>query len=261
AVWAPHAHSVSVVGEFNDWDGRRHPMEKEESTGIWMAFVEGVGQWSIYKYELKTSEDAPPFLKTDPYARAMEVRPKTASLVYSKLEGFNWEDDNWLANREERQSFRKPISFYEVYLASWKRKGPDNMEYLGYRELAGELVPYVKECGFTHLELMPVAEHPYDPSWGYQITGYYAPTSRFGEPEDLMYFINECHKEGIGVIMDWVPGHFPKDEQGLQMFDGTPLYEYADPSKREQKEWGTYIFDYGKSGVRNYLLSNACYWA
>jgi len=261
AVWAPHAHSVSVVGEFNDWDGRRHPMEKEESTGIWMAFVEGVGQWSIYKYELKTSEDAPPFLKTDPYARAMEVRPKTASLVYSKLEGFNWEDDNWLANREERQSFRKPISVYEVYLASWKRKGPDNMEYLGYRELAGELVPYVKECGFTHLELMPVAEHPYDPSWGYQITGYYAPTSRFGEPEDLMYFINECHKEGIGVIMDWVPGHFPKDEQGLQMFDGTPLYEYADPRKREQKEWGTYIFDYGKSGVRNFLLSNACYWA
>src|SRR5699024_5328688 len=152
AVWAPHAHSVSVVGEFNDWDGRRHPMEKEESTGIWTAFVEGVGQWSIYKYELKTSEDAPPFLKTDPYARAMEVRPKTASLVYNKLDAFEWEDDNWLANREERQSFRKPISIYEVYLASWKRKGSDNSEYLSYRELAHELVPYVKECGFTHLE-------------------------------------------------------------------------------------------------------------
>ncbi len=259
AVWAPHAHSVSVVGEFNNWDGRENPMEKEDATGIWTTQVSGVEKWDLYKFELKTAENAPPFLKSDPYARVAEVRPKTASLVYDSEE-FDWEDETWLSSRGEQQSFRKPISIYEVYLASWKRKGPDNNEYLGYRELAQELVPYVKECGFTHIELMPIAEHPYDPSWGYQITGYYAPTSRFGDPDDLKYFINECHKAGIGVIMDWVPGHFPKDEQGLQMFDGTPLYEYADPRKREQKEWGTYIFDYGKPGVRNFLLSNAHYW-
>lgn len=259
AVWAPHAHSVGVVGAFNNWDGRENPMQKDESTGIWTGFVPGVEHWDLYKYELKTAEDAPPFLKSDPYAHVMEVRPKTASLVYS-LEGFDWDDDEWLSNRRERQSFRKPISIYEVHLASWKRKGKHNNEYLSYRELAHELIPYVKDSGFTHIELMPIAEHPYDPSWGYQITGYFAPTSRLGEPKDFMYFVNECHNNGIGVIMDWVPGHFPKDEQGLQMFDSTPLYEYSDPKKREQKDWGTHIFDYGKSGVRNFLLSNAQFW-
>jgi len=259
AVWAPHAHSVSVVGEFNDWDGRKHPMEKDDSTGIWTVFIPDVEHWALYKYELKTAEDAPPFLKTDPYAHVMEVRPKTASLVY-ELDDFEWDDQQWMESRQERQSFRKPISIYEVHLASWRRKGEDNNEYLTYRELAHELVPYVKDAGFTHIELMPVAEHPYDPSWGYQVTGYFAPTSRFGEPKDFMYFINECHKQGIGVLMDWVPGHFPKDEQGLQMFDSTPLYEYEDPKKREQKDWGTYIFDYGKDGVRNFLLSNARFW-
>lgn len=259
AVWAPHAYSVSVVGEFNNWDGRENPMQKDESTGIWTTFVPGLEQWTLYKYELKTAEDAPPFLKSDPYAHAMEVRPKTASLVYN-LEGYDWDDQEWIESREERQSFRKPISIYEVHLASWRRKGEDNNEYLSYRELAHELIPYVKDCGFTHIELMPIAEHPYDPSWGYQVTGYFAPTSRFGEPKDLMYFVDECHKNGIGVIMDWVPGHFPKDEQGLQMFDSTPLYEYKDPKKREQKDWGTYIFDYGKAGVRNFLLSNARFW-
>ncbi|MGM0546226.1 MAG: 1,4-alpha-glucan branching protein GlgB [Bacteroidota bacterium] len=259
SVWAPHAHSVSVVGEFNNWDGRQNPMEKDEDTGIWSTFVEDIEHWTLYKFELKTAEDAPPFLKSDPYAHAMEVRPKTASLVYD-LGGFEWEDDAWMKNRADRQAFDKPISIYEVHLASWKRKGPHNDEYLTYRELAHDLVPYVKEAGFTHIELMPIAEHPYDPSWGYQITGYFAPTSRLGEPKDLMYFINECHKNDIGVIMDWVPGHFPKDEQGLQMFDSTPLYEYSDPKKREQKDWGTYIFDYGKEGVRNFLLSNAHYW-
>lgn len=259
AVWAPNAHSVSVVGEFNNWDGRENPMEKDDATGIWTAFVPDIKQWTLYKYELKTTEDAPPFLKSDPYAYAMEVRPKTASLVYD-LDGFEWDDEEWMQDRSERQSFRKPISIYEVHLASWKRKGEQNNEYLSYRELAHELIPYVKNCGFTHIELMPIAEHPYDPSWGYQVTGYFAPTSRFGEPKDFMYFVEECHKNGIGVIMDWVPGHFPKDEQGLQMFDSTPLYEYQDPKKREQKDWGTYIFDYGKAGVRNFLLSNALYW-
>lgn len=260
AVWAPHAHSVSVVGEFNNWDGRENAMKKEDSTGIWTTYIPGIEQWELYKYELKTAEDAPPFLKSDPYAKAMELRPKTASLVYD-LEDFSWDDEQWLAERELRQSFRQPISIYEVHLASWRRKGPDNNEYLTYRDLADQLVPYAKDCGFTHIELMPIAEHPFDPSWGYQVTGYFAPTSRFGDPKDLMYFINECHKAGLGVIMDWVPGHFPKDEQGLQMFDSTPLYEYADPRKREQKEWGTYIFDYSKAGVRNFLISNAYYWS
>lgn len=259
AVWAPHAHSVSVVGEFNSWDGREHPMTKDEETGIWTAFVPDIDHWTLYKYELKTAEDSPPFLKSDPYAHVMEVRPKTASLVYN-LDGYDWSDQEWMENRQERQSFRSPISIYEVHLASWRRKGENNNEFLTYRDLAHELVPYVRDSGFTHIELMPIAEHPYDPSWGYQITGYYAPTSRLGEPKDLMYFIDECHKNGIGVIMDWVPGHFPKDEQGLQMFDSTPLYEYEDPKKREQKDWGTYIFDYGKDGVRNFLLSNAQFW-
>jgi 1,4-alpha-glucan branching enzyme len=259
AVWAPHAYSVSVVGEFNNWDGRENPMQKDESTGVWTVFVPDIEQWTLYKYELKTAKDSAPFLKSDPYAHAMEVRPKTASLVYN-LEGYDWNDQEWIENRSEQQSFRKPISIYEVHLASWKRKGEDNNEYLSYRELAHELIPYVKNSGFTHIELMPIAEHPYDPSWGYQVTGYFAPTSRFGEPKDLMYFIDECHKNGIGVVMDWVPGHFPKDEQGLQMFDSTPLYEYKDPKKREQKDWGTYIFDYGKAGVRNFLLSNARFW-
>ncbi|MEL7833347.1 1,4-alpha-glucan branching protein GlgB [Fodinibius sp. Rm-B-1B1-1] len=259
AVWAPHAHSVSVVGEFNEWDGRRNPMQKDEETGIWTAKISGIDQWTLYKFELKTGAEAPPFLKSDPYAYAMEVRPKNASLVYD-LSGFEWGDEEWMEERGNRQSFQKPISIYEVHLASWRRKGADNNEYLSYRELAHELIPYVNDSGFTHVELMPIAEHPYDPSWGYQVTGYYAPTSRFGDPKDFMYFVDECHKNGIGVIMDWVPGHFPKDEQGLQMFDSTPLYEYGDPQKREQKDWGTYIFDYGKNGVRNFLLSNAHYW-
>jgi 1,4-alpha-glucan branching enzyme len=259
AVWAPNAYSVSVVGPFNNWDGRENPMQKDENTGIWTAFVPGIEHWDLYKYELKTAEDSPPFLKSDPYAHVMEVRPKTASLVYD-LDHFEWEDSDWLEQRSERQSFKKPISIYEVHLSSWRRKGKNNNEYLTYRDLSDDLVAYVKDCGFTHIELMPIAEHPYDPSWGYQITGYYAPTSRLGEPKDFMYFINECHKNGIGVIMDWVPGHFPKDEYGLQMFDSTPLYEYPDPKKREQKDWGTHIFDYSKAGVRNFLLSNAHFW-
>lgn len=259
ALWAPNAHSVSVVGEFNNWDGRENPMQKDDETGIWYTFVPDIGQWALYKYELKTAEDAPPFLKSDPYAHVMEIRPKSASLVYD-LSDFTWEDDHWMDNRNSIQSYQQPISVYEVHVGSWKRKGPNNDEYLTYRELAHELVPYVKSAGFTHIELMPVAEHPFDPSWGYQVTGYFAPTSRFGEPKDFMYFVNECHKNDIGVIMDWVPAHFPKDEYGLQMFDGTALYEHEDPLRREQKDWGTHIFDYSKEGVRNFLLSNAEFW-
>lgn len=259
AVWAPNAHSVSVVGEFNNWDGRENPMQKDDATGIWSTFVADVGHWALYKFELKTAEDAPPFLKSDPYAHVMEVRPKSASLVYD-LSEYEWGDDQWMKERSDIQSYQKPISIYEMHIGSWKRKGEHNNEYLTYRELAHELIPYIKSAGFTHIELMPVAEHPFDPSWGYQITGYFAPTSRFGEPKDFMYFIDECHKNGIGIIMDWVPGHFPKDEYGLQMFDSTPLYEHEDPLRREQKDWGTHIFDYSKAGVCNFLLSNAQFW-
>ncbi|MDX1672819.1 MAG: 1,4-alpha-glucan branching protein GlgB, partial [Balneolaceae bacterium] len=257
-VWAPNAYSVSVVGDFNNWDGREHPMTLDEDTGLWWTFVPGLKQWAIYKYEIKTAEDAPPFLKTDPYAFVTELRPKTAALVYD-LEGYTWNDDAWMQNRGERQRYDKPISIYEIHIGSWRRKG-EHQEYLTYRELADELVDYVDGMGYTHIELMPVAEHPYDPSWGYQIIGYFAPTSRFGDPKDFMYFVDRCHQADIGVILDWVPGHFPKDEQGLQMFDGEPLYEHEDIRRREQKDWGTHIFDYGKAGVRNFLLSNAKFW-
>lgn len=259
AVWAPNAYSVSVVGAFNDWDGTRHPMKKDEHTGIWSVHVPGAGHWALYKYELKTGPEAPPFLKSDPYAFYSELRPKMASIVY-ELDGYEWSDSEWMEQRHHKQTYDQPISVYEVHLGSWKRKGYDGSEFLTYRELADELVPYVRQMGFTHIELMPVAEHPFDPSWGYQITGYYAPTSRFGEPKEFMYFVDRCHREGIGVIMDWVPGHFPKDEQALQMFDGTPLYEHDDPRRREQKDWGTYVFDYSKPEVCNFLISNAAYW-
>ncbi|HEX6983076.1 MAG TPA: 1,4-alpha-glucan branching protein GlgB [Balneolaceae bacterium] len=257
SVWAPRADSVRVVGDFNDWDGSQHLMQKDESTGIWSVFIPGVKPRTLYKFEIKSPQREAPFLKSDPYARVMEVPPKTASLVYN-LEDFHWGDDEWLRHRRERNWLQEPVSIYEIHAGSWQRKGSN--EYLDYRELADELIPYVKPAGFTHIELMPIAEHPHDPSWGYQITGYFAPTSRFGEPKDFMHFINECHKNGIGVIMDWVPGHFPKDKHGLQMFDWSPLYEYGDPQKREQKDWNTLIFDYGKAGVRNFLLSNAHYW-
>ena len=259
AVWAPNAYSVSVVGPFNDWDGRRHPMKKDKKTGIWSVHIRGVEHWALYKYELKTGSKTPPFLKSDPYAFYSELRPKMASIVY-ELDGFEWSDDEWMDRRSDKQAYNRPISVYEVHLGSWKRKGYEGSEFLTYRELADELIPYIKEMGFTHIELMPVSEYPYDPSWGYQVTGYFAPTSRFGEPKDFMYLIDQCHNEGIGVIMDWVPGHFPKDEQALQMFDGTPLYEHEDLHRREQKDWGTHIFDYGKPEVCSFLISNAAYW-
>lgn len=257
-VWAPNAHSVSVVGDFNNWDGREHPMTPVEETGLWTVFVPGLKQWALYKYEIKTAEDAPPFLKTDPYAFVTELRPKTAALVYD-LDSYKWDDEEWMNKRSELHRYDQPISIYEVHIGSWRRKG-EHQEYLTYRELADEMVDYVTEMGYTHIELMPVAEHPYDPSWGYQIIGYFAPTSRFGDPKDFMYFVDRCHQAGIGIILDWVPGHFPKDEQGLQMFDGEPLYEHEDIRRREQKDWGTHIFDYGKPGVRNFLLSNAMFW-
>lgn len=259
AVWAPHAYSVSVVGDFNSWDGAQHPMEKDEKTGIWSTFIAGVEQYALYKYELRSGPHAPPFLKSDPYAFYFELRPQTASIVYN-LNCYDWSDAAWMQQRAGFQAEDRPISIYEVHLGSWKRKGDGDSEYLSYRDLADELIPYAKKMGFTHIELMPVAEHPYDPSWGYQVTGYFAPTSRFGEPSDLMHFIDRCHQEEIGVIIDWVPGHFPKDEQALQRFDGTTLYEYSYPERREHKDWGTNVFDYGKPEVCSFLISSAAFW-
>ena len=255
SVWAPNAEQVSVVGDFNDWNSGQNPMQKEEEPGIWSVSISEAKEGDFYKFAI-ASKDGKGFLKSDPYGFYFEKRPKDASVIYD-LSGFDWTDDIWMNQRSTIQANNQPISIYEVHLGSWKRK---NGDFLDYRELADQLIPYVKEMAFTHIELMPVCEHPYDPSWGYQVTGYFAPTSRYGKPKGFMHFINECHKAGLGVIMDWVPGHFPKDEQGLHLFDGTPLYEYEDPLKREQKDWGTSIFDYEKPGVRNFLLSSACFW-
>ncbi len=258
-VWAPSATRVSVVGPFNNWDGRLHVMRKYHDQGLWEIFIPGLGEGTIYKYEITTPFASIPFLKADPYAFATELRPRTASIV-TKLEGYDWNDSEWIAKRNENQALDAPISIYEVHLGSWKRKGSGDNDFLSYRELAAELIPYVQELGFTHIELLPVAEHPYDPSWGYQVNGYYAPTSRFGKPEDFMFFVDECHKHGIGVIVDWVPAHFTKDDHGLRMFDGTHLYEHADPRQGEHKDWGTSIFNFGRSEVMNFLISNALFW-
>jgi len=257
AVWAPHAKSVRVVGTFNDWDGIDDKMKQETQTGVWSTVIKGVTHGDLYKYWVEPSGGGEPFLKSDPFGRAMELRPQTASVVVDN-HPFSWDDKSW-QNTAKKSSKAEPISVYEVHLGSWKTT-TQNGDYLNYRELADLLVPYTKEMGFTHLELMPIAEHPHDGSWGYQQTGYFAPTSRYGKPKDLKYFINECHRHNLGVILDWVPAHFPKDEVALETFDGTRLYEYEDPKKREQKDWDTYMFDYQKAGVQNFLLSNAHYW-
>ncbi len=258
-VSAPSATRVSVVGSFNNWDGRVHPMRKFHDQGIWEIFVPHVASGDLYKYEIKTPVQEAPLLKADPYAFQAELRPNTSSVV-SDIEGFKWTDDKWLKSREKRQAQDQPISIYEVHAGSWRRNVEDHLSFLSYRELAEELVPYVKEMGYTHVELLPIAEHPYDPSWGYQITGYFAPTSRFGTPEDFMFFVNECHKAEIGVILDWVPAHFAKDDHGLRRFDGTGLYEHEDPRQGEHTDWGTCIFNYGRTEVQNFLVSNAVYW-
>jgi 1,4-alpha-glucan branching enzyme len=255
-VAAPSASRVSVVGPFNNWDGRLYPMRKLIDQGIWEIFIPGLQSGDIYKYEIKSPSGSIPFLKADPYAFASEKRPKTASII-SDITGFEWDDDDWVNRRS--QLLDKPVSIYEVHLGSWKRHLTDNSFYT-YRELGESLIPYVKDLGYTHIELLPVAEHPYDPSWGYQVTGYFAPTSRFGSPEDFAWFVNECHKNGIGVIVDWVPAHFTKDDHGLRKFDGTALYEHADPRQGEHKDWGTKIFNFGRDEVRNFLISNAVFW-
>lgn len=257
-VAAPNASRVSVVGSFNNWDGRIHGMRKHPAQGIWEIFVPHVAPEDLYKYEIKTDLTNAPIIKADPYAQFAELRPGTASKVWSS--NYSWKDNTWMNDRNKIQAPDRPISVYEIHAGSWKRKVNEDPGFLSYRELADDLVPYVSELGFTHVELMPIAEHPYDPSWGYQITGYYAPTSRFGNPDDFRYFIDKCHQANIGVILDWVPAHFTKDDHGLRQFDGTALYEHEDPRMGEHKDWGTNIFNFGRTEVNNFLISNAVYW-
>ena len=257
AVWAPNAERVSVVGNFNNWDGRRYQMRKLDYSGIFELFIPGEFEEEIYKYEIR-SKTGDVFMKSDPYAFTSEVRPANASRVTTL--DYKWTDDSWMAGRDKKKLINSPMNVYEVHLGSWKRPD-DGREFLNYREIARDLSQYMKEMGYTHVELMPIMEHPFDPSWGYQVTGYYAPTSRYGTPADFMYFVDYMHEQGIGVIIDWVPAHFPKDDHGLGRFDGTPLYENADPLLGEHPHWGTYIFDYGRNEVRNFLVANALYWA
>jgi 1,4-alpha-glucan branching enzyme len=258
AVWAPNAERVSVVGPFNLWDGRRHAMQTRGASGIWELFIPGVGPGTEYKYEIRT-RGGHSVLKADPYGFAMQLRPGNCSIVAS-LEGHEWGDGEWMRARAEGNPLTRPINIYELHPGSWRRDYGRSPSFLNWRELADELIPYVLGQGYTHVELMGVAEHPFDGSWGYQVVGYFAPTARFGTPQDFMHFVDRCHQAGIGVIMDWVPAHFPRDEHGLAEFDGTSLYEHADPRLGEHTDWGTKIFNYGRHEVRNFLVANALYW-
>jgi 1,4-alpha-glucan branching enzyme len=259
AVWAPNALRVSVVGNFNLWDGRRHPMRPRGASGIWELFIPGLAQGEVYKYEIKSKFGSFLGVKSDPYGFAMELRPNTASIVWD-LDQYEWEDADWMAARPARQALSAPMAVYEVHLASWQRVPAEGNRWLTYRELADQLIPYVVDLGYTHLELLPVSEHPYDGSWGYQTIGYFAPTSRFGTPDDFRYFVDKAHQAGIGILLDWVPAHFPKDATGLAFFDGTHLYEHADPRRGEHQDWGTLIFNFGRNEVSAFLLTNALFW-
>ena len=277
AVWAPNARNISVLGNFNQWDGREHQMRKREN-GIWELFIPEIGVGTTYKYEVKNQEGHI-YEKSDPYGFYREVRPDTASIV-ADLEQYQWNDADWIEKRRQSDPLKQPVSIYEVHLGSWLHASSEekmpllsgkadavpvnelkaHARFLSYYELVDKLIPYIKELGYTHIELLPIAEHPFDGSWGYQVTGYYAPTSRYGTPEDFMYFVDQCHQNGIGVIVDWVPGHFPKDTHGLAFFDGTHLYEHADPRQGEHKEWGTLVFNYSRNEVRNFLVANVLFW-
>jgi 1,4-alpha-glucan branching enzyme len=259
AVWAPNAQRVSVIGDFNRWDGRTHAMRRLVPSGIWEIFIPGLADGACYKFEIRTPAGHL-LQKADPYARRFEVPPNTASVIWQDGR-YEWKDGDWMRDRVASDGWRdRPMSVYEVHAGSWRRVPDEGNRYLSYRELADTLVPYLREMGFTHVELMPVMEHPYSGSWGYQVIGFYAPTSRFGTPDDFRYFVDRCHQHGIGVILDWVPGHFPKDRHGLAEFDGTALFEHADPRKGEHQDWGTLIFNYGRNEVRTFLLSNALFW-
>jgi 1,4-alpha-glucan branching enzyme len=271
AVWAPNAKRVSVAGNFNGWDGRVHPMRALAPGGYWEIFIPDLGGGDPYKFEI-IGAHGEMLLKSDPCGRFFETPPRTASIVWDSP-GYAWHDETWMTDRPKQEQWkRRPMSIYEVHLGSWRRSGPPHDadsassgpradgRLLTYREMAQELVPYVKDMGFTHIELLPVMEHPYTGSWGYQVIGFFAPTSRFGTPDDFKAFVDACHQAGIGVILDWVPGHFPKDQHGLARFDGTALYEHADPRQGEHQDWGTLVFNYGRHEVRSFLLSNALFW-
>lgn len=258
AVWAPNAERVSVTGSFNGWDNRTHPMQRRGDVGVWELFVPNLPQGMVYKYAIKSRFMGYEVDKTDPYGFYAELRPNTGSRIWD-IDQYIWQDDAWMAERPARQALNQPVNIYEVHLGSWRRVPEDN-GFLNYRDLAHQLVDYAQKMGYTHLELLPITEHPFDGSWGYQCTGYFAPTSRHGTPDDFMYFVDYCHQHNIGVILDWVPAHFPKDAHGLGFFDGTHLYEHADPRQGEQRDWGTKIFNFGRNEVRNFLLNSALFW-
>jgi len=259
AVWAPTAAGVSVVGDFNGWDGRLHAMRRMGASGIWELFIPEAGEGTRYKFEIRPNHGGPPVLKSDPFAFRTEVPPATASVLHD-LQRYSWTDTKWLSTRADGEPTQKPWAVYEVHMGSWKRVVEDGDRPMTYRELAPALADYVKQLGFTHVELLPVAEHPYGPSWGYQVGNYYAPTARYGHPDDLRFLINHLHEQGIGVIVDWVPGHFPRDLHALGQFDGTALYEHADPRQGSQPDWGTLVFNFGRNEVRNFLIANALFW-
>ncbi len=258
AVWAPSAKRVSIIGEFNGWDGRLYPMRTIGSSGIWELFIPDIPPGTLYKYEIKTGEGHLR-VKSDPCGFATETPPKNASVVWD-MERYQWGDADWLKRRQEEDKRSSPMAIYEVHAGSWMRPLENETRWLSYRELADRLIPHVRNLGFTHIELLPIAEHPFDGSWGYQVTGYFAPTSRFGSPDDFKYFVDQCHQNGIGIILDWVPAHFPKDDHSLRWFDGTSLYEHMDPRQGEHRDWGTLIFNFGRNEVRNFLLANALFW-
>ena len=259
AVWAPSARRVSIVGDFNRWDGRVNPMRARGSSGIWELFVPELGEGAIYKYEIIGAQGAMLPLKADPYAFRGELRPNTGSVVVD-LDTFKWADNDWIDQRAQKNWLESPISVYEVHLGSWRRVPEESNRWLTYRELGDQLIPYVKDLGYTHIELLPIMEHPFDGSWGYQTIGYFAATSRYGSPAEFMEFIDRCHHAGIGVFLDWTPAHFPRDTFGLAEFDGTHLYEHSDPRQGTHPDWGTLVYNYGRNEVQNYLISNALFW-
>jgi 1,4-alpha-glucan branching enzyme len=259
AVWAPSALRVSIVGDFNRWDGRVSPMRPRGSSGIWELFVPELSEGAIYKYEIIGPQGQMLPLKADPYAFRSELRPNTGSVV-ADLDTYAWNDEQWMAQRPQKNWLESPITVYEVHLGSWRRIPEDNHRWLTYRELGDQLIPYVKDLGYTHIELLPVMEHPYDGSWGYQTIGYFSATSRYGTPTEFMQFVDRCHQAGLGVFLDWTPAHFPRDTHGLAQFDGTHLYEHADPRQGTHPDWGTLVYNYGRNEVQNYLISNALFW-
>jgi 1,4-alpha-glucan branching enzyme len=257
ATWAPNAARVSVTGDFNAWDGRRHPMRSRGGSGVWELFIPGLKNETLYKFEIRNRESGSIHAKSDPYAQQLELRPRTASVTRNEP-AFKWQDNAWMEARKKYDWLHEPLSIYECHLGSWQRD--ENNAFLNYRELAHQLVDYVKETGFTHIELLPITEHPLDASWGYQTTGYFAPTSRFGDADDFRYFVNYCHQHNIGVLLDWVPAHFPKDAHGLASYDGSTLYEHEDPRRGEHRDWGTLIYNYGRNEVKNFLIASAVFW-